>query len=229
MKTRILLIAAGLASATPAQAATLFSNAPDLTFSQTGNCVYNTTCGSQISGNTFAAQLFTLASASTVEAFGFNAIVFGNVFGSAANFRVLSASAQNTPGALIASGTAALSHIAGPAGPSFATTDYSFNVNALQLGAGNYFLAFQNVTPIFSDYLSAGVAQSGAFQSDNGGVSYAAKYQNIGSVALSVSGEVLAAGGVPEPATWAMMIIGFGAVGGVMRRKSKVTTRVSFA
>jgi hypothetical protein len=27
---------------------------------------------------------------------------------------------------------------------------------------------------------------------------------------------------VPEPATWAMMIIGFGLVGGVMRRRSAV-------
>lgn len=34
---------------------------------------------------------------------------------------------------------------------------------------------------------------------------------------------------VPEPATWAMMLVGFGAIGGAMRRKSKVTTGVSFA
>jgi hypothetical protein len=38
-----------------------------------------------------------------------------------------------------------------------------------------------------------------------------------------------ATGAVPEPATWAMMILGMGAVGFAMRRKSKVTTRVSFA
>ena len=34
---------------------------------------------------------------------------------------------------------------------------------------------------------------------------------------------------VPEPATWAMMLVGFGAIGGAMRRKSKVNTAVSFA
>ena len=36
------------------------------------------------------------------------------------------------------------------------------------------------------------------------------------------------AGGVPEPATWALMIIGFGGVGGTMRRRAKVQTNVSF-
>jgi PEP-CTERM motif len=34
---------------------------------------------------------------------------------------------------------------------------------------------------------------------------------------------------VPEPATWAMMIMGFGLMGGMMRRNRKVTTRVRFA
>ena len=37
------------------------------------------------------------------------------------------------------------------------------------------------------------------------------------------------AGAVPEPATWAMMMLGFGMVGfGVRRRAGKVTTRVAF-
>ncbi|MBS0479379.1 MAG: NF038122 family metalloprotease [Proteobacteria bacterium] len=34
---------------------------------------------------------------------------------------------------------------------------------------------------------------------------------------------------VPEPATWAMMIMGFGLMGAAMRRNRKVTTRVRFA
>ena len=34
---------------------------------------------------------------------------------------------------------------------------------------------------------------------------------------------------VPEPATWAMMIGGFGIAGAAMRRRAKVTTRVNFA
>ncbi|MEN2786693.1 PEPxxWA-CTERM sorting domain-containing protein [Sphingomonas qilianensis] len=34
---------------------------------------------------------------------------------------------------------------------------------------------------------------------------------------------------VPEPSTWAMMLVGFGAVGGAMRRRRSGATRVAFA
>ena len=36
-------------------------------------------------------------------------------------------------------------------------------------------------------------------------------------------------GGVPEPTTWALMMVGFGAIGFAMRRRSKVTARIRFA
>ncbi len=35
--------------------------------------------------------------------------------------------------------------------------------------------------------------------------------------------------GVPEPATWGMLILGFGAIGGAMRRRRNVTTKISYA
>ena len=38
------------------------------------------------------------------------------------------------------------------------------------------------------------------------------------------------AGGVPEPATWAMMILGFGLIGGALRQRQAATkVRVAFA
>ncbi|SIN68091.1 PEP-CTERM protein-sorting domain-containing protein [Parasphingorhabdus marina DSM 22363] len=37
------------------------------------------------------------------------------------------------------------------------------------------------------------------------------------------------AAAVPEPATWAFMILGFGAIGGAMRRQRKANVKVSFA
>ena len=41
--------------------------------------------------------------------------------------------------------------------------------------------------------------------------------------------ETAATGAVPEPATWAMTILGMGAVGFAMRRRQKVATRVAYA
>jgi hypothetical protein len=36
-------------------------------------------------------------------------------------------------------------------------------------------------------------------------------------------------GAVPEPATWAMFILGFGMVGGAMRQRGRANVRISFA
>ena len=55
---------------------------------------------------------------------------------------------------------------------------------------------------------------------------------DVGTYTLAINGPgavvfQAAPGGVPEPATWAMMMLGFGGVGFAMRRR-KVTTRVRF-
>jgi PEP-CTERM motif len=54
---------------------------------------------------------------------------------------------------------------------------------------------------------------------------------NPGSFAACAIGEVAfrTAGAVPEPATWGMMLLGFGAIGGTLRRqrKSKVAVRLA--
>ena len=49
-------------------------------------------------------------------------------------------------------------------------------------------------------------------------------YFTAGSDGFSISTSGLA-GGVPEPATWAMLILGFGVVGGAMRRRHSVNVR----
>ena len=41
--------------------------------------------------------------------------------------------------------------------------------------------------------------------------------------------DTLAIAAVPEPATWAMMILGFGLIGGAMRNRKSATTRLAYA
>lgn len=47
-------------------------------------------------------------------------------------------------------------------------------------------------------------------------------------LSFSFTNTFSAPGAVPEPSTWAMMILGFGAVGGVLRRRRKVSVRYAF-
>ncbi len=42
-------------------------------------------------------------------------------------------------------------------------------------------------------------------------------------------GSLAFAGAIPEPATWGLMILGFGAVGAAMRRREKVSAKLNFA
>jgi hypothetical protein len=46
---------------------------------------------------------------------------------------------------------------------------------------------------------------------------------------FSVKSTLAATGAVPEPATWGMIILGFGAMAGAVRRRGRVTQRVRYA
>lgn len=50
-----------------------------------------------------------------------------------------------------------------------------------------------------------------------------------GTTATSFSATTISSSAVPEPATWAMMMLGFGALGTAMRRRPKINSRIRFA
>lgn len=51
----------------------------------------------------------------------------------------------------------------------------------------------------------------------------------LGVDTFSVKSTLAATGAVPEPATWGMIILGFGAMAGAVRRRGRVTQRVRYA
>lgn len=124
----------------------------------------------------------------------------------------------------------------------------------LALGAfanptANPFLSFGNASNIVFNFTNAALTRSplgtsvtvtgtGTFSNGNaadtstGMFTLATASQNgmASDVNFTFTSNVSAvAGAVPEPATWAMMILGMGAVGFAMRRRKNVNTTVRFA
>jgi hypothetical protein len=99
------------------------------------------------------------------------------------------------------------------------TTPSSGTFNAMLTGSissvtgGGVFINFDN-TPLL-------------FDSDAGQFTFAVNDVSVtaGSVAASVTGQIQAA--VPEPGTWAMMLLGFGAIGYSMRRRRKPLLQIA--
>lgn len=111
--------------------------------------------------------------------------------------------------------------------PNFSGNRLTFNFSspfAFNPAAGNLLL----------DFSITGFSQSatrGGFVANNGDAAgIFSRAHNFGSgfsgFGLTTEFNVNAlAGGVPEPSSWALMIIGFGAVGGAMRSRKKVSVR----
>jgi hypothetical protein len=76
----------------------------------------------------------------------------------------------------------------------------------------------------FCNFTPAGVNFAGtAYSIDFGGTAGATGYDNI------TFGSETPGGAVPEPATWAMMLVGFGLIAGAMRRRQPQQSEVRFA
>ena len=128
----------------------------------------------------------------------------------------------NAPGTLLASGHSDVAEgVAIGADFGLTRSQVFFNLPSVNLGAGSYFFALNVTSPNQNHYLSIGAASSGAYQSVGGGA-WTQKYTSFNSIAVGLYDTARGAA-VPEPATWALMIGGFGGVGAAMRRRRQVT------
>jgi hypothetical protein len=200
------IVAALLAtSALPAGAATVFQSLPDLTIAPNGNWC------SSCEGAYRAFDSFTLGSAETIASVTFAVssnyhfpspvdVSFWNSDGGRPSTQI--SSAVYAPGGF----TSAVDTIYNT---TLVSVDYSQS-----LAAGTYFVSF---------YSSTGLAVP-SFVGGGGNFYLSGDPRNGGhgeSAAFSLDG---ATGAVPEPVSWALMVVGFGLVGAAARRRTTTLT-----
>jgi hypothetical protein len=106
----------------------------------------------------------------------------------------------------------------GPTGTQYASFT-SPTLDPTALDAGSSFIGLR-VTSGSDVYLG--------FANLTGSVLTGYGYETSANTAITAT-TLFPASAVPEAATWAMMIVGLGVVGGSLRRRQKVSTSVSFA
>ena len=96
------------------------------------------------------------------------------------------------------------------------------NTGLLPYSTGNTATTWQGYATTFN----SGAATSVTFSLFSDAMVYS--YNDFVVDDISFTGPAVAQA-VPEPATWAMMMLGFGALGGMMRRRQKATARIRYA
>lgn len=210
MKKLLLAGAALLASASPSQATVI---------ADTGGNPAGTPWAfarwQYFAGEVTLAQGYTINS---VEGY------FANSSGSAGTVTAqLFSDGGNVPGTLLFSQAFNLNGVA----PLdwYGATGLNWSV-----GAGSYWLAFAPDANVSGIWPGDAPSPLDEYAQASGGA-----WQNVGpnafdylDVGVRISGTPNVAAAVPEPATWLMMLVGFGAIGAALRRRSNPAVKVSF-
>jgi hypothetical protein len=211
-----------LAAAAPlvAHASTIYSN--ENTDPLDADCSFNTTCAADNSlGDEFAAQAFSLASGTTITRGSWIEADFGGSGSTAVNYAFYKDGGAGVPvGAALFSGSAATGAV--DLGPSTVFSGHevfrvSFDLPSINLAAGDYFVAIQDVSSNETNYLGLGNIPLGAAETSDGGLTWTPGYETLGGIGVALYNNA-----VPEPTTWSLMVIGFGGLGAVLRASRKI-------
>jgi len=211
MKIKFLALlcasAAGIASV-PAQAATVYSNGP----------IDGTVTAWTIGGGQVVTDSFTLTGTTTITGF-----TFGGWSVAGTQISTVDYGFSSSPGG-VQTGTSALTFGAVVPGTGFGgafdVRDYIGSVAPITLSAGTWYFSLGNSVTT-NNSVGYWDINNGPSSADIGGSDLAGYYGPTGSSAFT-----LTSGAVPEPASWALMLGGFGLVGGAMRRRR---TSLTFA
>jgi len=247
MKYVVIAAIALAASATSAHAQTLYNNGPVVNGSGLSLLTSPaTTYGAGSNASATVADNFSITGSawniSSLDFYGYQTQTGTGVYTfTSATWSIISGT-NITTGSVVASGTIGLTN-GGLVGYRTLSTDptnqnraiFQLNANVADflLGPGNYFLTWSlagtGASGPFVPPVVGSLGTGNALQSLSGaaytGLIDAGSGQTY-DLPFRINGTV-ATGAVPEPATWAMMLIGFGALGFTMRRRNDV--RVRFA
>lgn len=113
-------------------------------------------------------------------------------------------------------------------GPYSSDTPFSFSTPGAYSSIS--LSGYDTDSATLSDVSLSNVTRLNAFANRNAEVAFTnSDFTDSAFFNVTLNSIAVATGAVPEPSTWAMMILGISAVGFAMRRRQKITTRVSYA
>ena len=192
-------------------------------FGMGGDCSFSTACAAANGrGDDFAAQEFTLTAPTVVTGASFTELDLGTT-PTAVNWGfALNDGVGGLPGTFLSAGLDTITSSVGLGSDGGnSVTQLFFGVGPQALAPGTYYFAIQAISPVVSTFLGGGAAASGAAETMDGGVTWTSSYEGFPSVAVSLYTFV------PEPAAWALMLVGVGAVGGALRRRAARTASIA--
>jgi hypothetical protein len=189
-----------------------------------GNCHFNSACGPFTE---YGAQKFTLSGTTTLDSATFTEIKDSGAGPTAVDWSfLLPNGASGLPGSVVSSGSSPVSQtslgVSFPSRPGLGYFKEGFDLGAVTLSAGTYYFAVHAISTNFDNFLADGLAASGGAYYD--GNVWSSGYLEAPSVAISLDALAPA---VPEPSTWAMVILGFAGMGFMAYRRRNKTANAS--
>ena len=215
MRIRTLALlgaSAAILAAVPVAAQVVYDNGP----------INGTISGWTIWNFQYVTNSFTLSQTTTITGF-----TFGGWTSKGAQITALDYGFSQSPYGVVIGNT---SVTAGPVvadsafGGAYDVRNYTGSVDPITLDAGTYYFTLTNATTTDNNYAYWDI-NNGPSTVEANGVPGDGAYGPTSSDSFTLLGTAAVQPSVPEPASWMLMLGGFGMVGGALRARKRVSIR----